>query len=86
MSVALVMANGPAADREEFARVERIARALMVKKPRMSLAEAVSIVRLASPRPATVKAQTTVRSVEPEDEPWPAGKMLLIRGSEGTYV
>jgi len=36
--------------------------------------------------PFEVKA-TTVRSVvEPETEPWPKGKMLLICGSVGTYV
>jgi hypothetical protein len=56
MSVALVLADGPAADREEFARVEGIARHLVAKNPKMSIAEAVSFVRLASPKSATVKA------------------------------
>jgi len=35
--------------------------------------------------PFEVKA-TTVRSIEPEVEPWPKGMKLLIRGSVGTYV
>jgi hypothetical protein len=75
MSVALVLANGPPAAREEFARVEGIARHLMAKNPRMTIGEATSIARLASPKLVTVKA------VEPEK-----GRRMLIRGCVGTYV
>jgi hypothetical protein len=63
-------------DREEFARVEGIARRLMDRNRKLTFGAALGIVRLCSPKPVEVKAA--------EQKPKP--RTLLIRGSEGTYV
>jgi hypothetical protein len=52
----------------------------------MALIRARQTTTVKSPgAPFEVKARE-VRSVEPEAEPWPKGRMMLISGSIGAYV
>jgi hypothetical protein len=62
-------------DREEFARVEGIARRLMERNRSLTFGSALSIVRLCSPKPA-------VKAAESKPKP----RTLLIRGCEATYI
>lgn len=76
---------------QQQVKIERIARHLMGRNPALTFGQALETTRLALPRvEAEIKeicrqAERPAR-VEAVDEPWPKGKLLLICGSEGTYV
>ena len=68
------------------AKVERLARHLMSKNPRMTMGQALESVKYSLPRiEAEIKkiGRAALKAVE---EPWPKGKMLMVRGSEGFFV
>ncbi len=63
------------------ARIEAEARSLMARDPRLTMGVALERARSG----ASLAQANHVQSV-PEIEPKPKGRMLLIRGSEGTWV
>jgi hypothetical protein len=71
--------------RGQFEHVESIARRLMARDGRLTFGRALEITRICLPGvQAEIKdlLRQSVKAVESE----PKGRMLLIRGSEGTYV
>jgi hypothetical protein len=67
--------------RAKFEHVESIARRLMARDRSLTFGVALEITRNCLPR-----VQAEIADLVKASEPKPKPRMLLIRGSEGTYV
>jgi hypothetical protein len=73
-------------DRAKFEHIEAIARRLMQRNPRLTFGAALEITRNCLPRVRAEISDLVRRSVKAVETKPKKGRMLLIRGSEGTYI